>query len=166
MKQLIYYVKWFILFLILVAADQFTKQLAIVSLKGNSGISIIKNVFKLFYLENHGAAFGVFQEQRIPLLIVTVLVLIFICYIFYRIPHEIKITAIKWILVILAAGAVGNMIDRIYNGYVVDFLYFELINFPVFNVADCYVVVGAILAVILIIFYYDDNDLNRILKKQ
>ncbi|MFR2012454.1 MAG: signal peptidase II, partial [Christensenellales bacterium] len=50
--------------------------------------------------------------------------------------------------------------------YVVDFLYFELINFPVFNVADCYVVVGAILAVILIIFYYDDNDLNRILKKQ
>ena len=166
MKQLIYYVKWFILFLILVAADQFTKQLAIVSLKGNSGISIIKNVFKLFYLENHGAAFGVFQEQRIPLLIVTVLVLIFICYIFYRIPHEIKFTAIKWILVILAAGAVGNMIDRIYNGYVVDFLYFELINFPVFNVADCYVVVGAILAVILIIFYYDDNDLNRILKKQ
>lgn len=81
-------------------------------------------------------------------------------------PHETKFIAIKWILVILVAGAVGNMIDRIYNGYVVDFLYFELINFPVFNVADCYVVVGAILAVILIIFYYDDNDLNRILKKQ
>ncbi len=166
MKQLIYYIKWFALFLILVAADQFTKQLAIIQLKGNSGITIIKNVFKLFYLENHGAAFGIFQEQRIPLLIITVLVLIFIGYIFYRVPHESKFTAIKWILVILAAGAVGNMIDRIYNGYVVDFLYFELINFPVFNVADCYVVAGAILAVILIIFYYDDNDLNRILKKQ
>ena len=88
MKQLIYYIKWFAVFVILVGADQFTKQLAIAGLKGNSGISIIKNVFKLFYLENHGAAFGIFQEQRIPLLIITVLVLIFIGYIFYRVPHR------------------------------------------------------------------------------
>ena len=87
MKQLIYYIKWFAVFVILVGADQFTKQLAIAGLKGNSGISIIKNVFKLFYLENHGAAFGIFQEQRIPLLIITVLVLIFIGYISVSYTH-------------------------------------------------------------------------------
>lgn len=163
-KQLIYYIKWFAIFLILIAIDQFTKQLAIMELKGNSGITIINNVFKLFYLENHGAAFGIFQKQRIPLLIVTIFVLIFIGYIFRKVPCESKFSALKWILIILAAGAVGNMIDRMINGYVVDFLYFQLINFPVFNIADCYVVVGAVLAVILIIFYYDDNDLNSILK--
>lgn len=165
MKKTVYYIKWLMVFLLLVAADQLTKQLAVISLKGNSGTTIIKNVFKLFYLENHGAAFGIFQEQRVPLLIITVVVLALIGYIFSRIPYESKFRPINWILVILAAGAVGNMIDRIINGYVVDFLYFELINFPVFNVADCYVVIGAILAVILIIFYYDDSDLDRIIKR-
>lgn len=164
-KNVVYYIKWLAVFLLFVAADQLTKQLAVIKLKGNSGITIIKSVFKLFYLENHGAAFGIFQDQRIPLLIITVIVLLFIGYIFNKIPYESKFLAIKWILVILAAGAVGNMIDRIINGYVVDFLYFQLINFPVFNVADCYVVVGAILAVIFIIFYYDDNDLDRIIKR-
>ena len=130
-----------------------------------TGFPIIKNVFKLFYLENHGAAFGLFQNQRFPLLIVTIIVLLAIGFVFNRIPHEKKFTSMRWILVVLAAGAVGNMIDRIANGYVVDFFYFELINFPVFNVADCYVVISAVLAVLLIIFYYDDNDLDRILKK-
>ena len=153
MKQLIYYIKWFALFLILVAADQFTKQLAIAGLKGNSGISIIKNVFKLFYLENHGAAFGIFQEQRIPLLIITVLVLIFIGYIFYRVPHETKFIAIKWILVILVAGAVGNMIDRIINHSVTDFISFRIFNynFPVFNIADIGITVGVFLLLISVL---------------
>lgn len=164
MKKMLYYIKWIAVFLLLVIADQFTKQLAVSQLKGNSGITIINNVFKLFYLENHGAAFGIFQDQRIPLLIITVVVLLFIGYIFNRIPHESKFLPIKWILIILAAGAVGNMIDRMINGYVIDFLYFQLINFPVFNIADCYVVIGAFLAMILVIFYYDENDLDTIIK--
>ena len=64
----------------------------------------------------------------------------------------------RWILVVLAAGAVGNMIDRIANGYVVDFLYFELINFPVFNVADCYVCVAAVLLIYCLLFRYKEED--------
>ena len=59
----------------------------------------------------------------------------------------------------LASGAVGNMIDRVKLDYVVDFFYFRLIDFPIFNVADCYVVIACILFVVLILFYYkDDND--------
>ena len=58
-----------------------------------------------------------------------------------------------------SAGAVGNMIDRISQGYVVDFLYFKLINFPIFNVADCYVTIAAACLVILIMFYYKDEDM-------
>lgn len=62
------------------------------------------------------------------------------------------------LLILLVAGATGNMIDRVINGYVIDFLYFELIDFPIFNIADCYVVVSTIVAAFLIMFYYKDED--------
>lgn len=165
MKKAGQYIKWFLIFAVLVAVDQITKQLAVMELKGTSGFPIINNVFKLYYLENHGAAFGIFQNQRIPLLIITIIVLFFIGLIFSKVPQESKFIPVKWILVTLAAGAVGNMIDRMLNGYVVDFLYFQLINFPVFNVADCYVVISAVLAAILIIFFYDEKDLDNIMKR-
>ena len=135
-----------------------TKQLAVGTLKGNTGFPIIKNVFKLFYLENHGAAFGLFQNQRFPLLIVTIVVLLAIGFVFNRIPHEKKFTSMRWILVVLAAGAVGNMIDRIANGYVVDFLYFELINFPVFNVADIFICAGGVLFVLYFMFQHKETS--------
>ena len=82
MKKAVWYLKWIILFLVLIGADQMTKQLAVGTLKGNTGFPIIKNVFKLFYLENHGAAFGLFQNQRFPLLIVTIVVLLAIGFVF------------------------------------------------------------------------------------
>ena len=108
MKKAVWYLKWIILFLVLIwTSTQMTKQLAVGILKGNTGFPIIKNVFKLFYLENHGAAFRLFQNQRFPLLIVTIIVLLAIGFVFNRIPHEKKFTSMRWILVVLAAGAVG-----------------------------------------------------------
>lgn len=68
------------------------------------------------------------------------------------------------VLVFLSAGAIGNLIDRSVNKYVVDFLYFELIDFPIFNLADCYVTGAAAFLIILCLFYYKDEDfafLNR-----
>ena len=56
------------------------------------------------------------------------------------------------------AGAIGNLIDRISLKYVVDFIYFELIDFPIFNIADCYLTVSSFLLIILAIFYYKEND--------
>ena len=61
---------------------------------------------------------------------------------------------------LIGAGAVGNFIDRMSNGYVVDFFYFKLINFPVFNVADIYVTLSAVFLVILLLFKYKEEDLN------
>ena len=63
-------------------------------------------------------------------------------------------------IVLIAAGAVGNLIDRLLHGYVVDFFYFKLIDFPIFNVADCYVVIAAFFAVVLIGFYYKEEELT------
>ena len=156
------YILWFITFLALIFADQLTKWWAVIALKGNEGISIIDGVFRLMYLENHGAAFGIMQNKRIMLLIVSAVILVFLAFIFIKIPDTGKFTPLKIIIVALTAGAIGNMIDRIINGYVIDFFYFELINFPVFNVADCYVVVSAVVAMILILFYYKEEDLETI----
>ena len=64
----------------------------------------------------------------------------------------------------ISAGAVGNMIDRVSQGYVVDFLYFKLINFPVFNVADIYVTVSVVCFAVLILFYYKEDDFSFLKK--
>lgn len=156
------YISWFIAFLALVVADQLTKWWAVIALNGNDGITIIDGVFRLMYLENRGAAFGIMQNKRIILLITAILILIFLVYLFIKIPDLSKFKPLKVVLVVIAAGAVGNMIDRIVHGFVTDFFYFELINFPVFNVADCYVVVSAIAAMLLILFYYKEEDLETI----
>ena len=67
-----------------------------------------------------------------------------------------------YILIFFAAGAIGNFIDRVSLNYVVDFLYFKLINFPIFNVADIYVTCSAFVIIVLGIFYYKDEDIDRI----
>ena len=76
------------------------------------------------------------------------------------------IFGINLILIFFVAGAIGNLIDRIVNNYVVDFFYFKLINFPIFNVADIYVTVAAFAFIILGIFYYKEEDFEMIFKKK
>ena len=124
----------------------------------------IKNVFELYYLENRGAAFGIFQGKRVIFLIITIIILVFLAYCFWRIPYTRKYATLRGVLVLIAAGAVGNFIDRMYNGYVVDFFYFKVINFPIFNVADIYVTCSAIFLAVLLIFCYKEEDLNQLLK--
>ena len=124
----------------------------------------IENVFCLHYLENHGAAFGIFQNQQLFFLITTAIILAGIGYFSYKLPQDKKYLPLEIISLFVSAGAIGNFIDRLSYGYVIDFLYFELIDFPVFNVADCYVTCSAFFLIILIFFYYKEEDfafLNR-----
>ena len=144
-------------FLILVLADQWTKKMAVLRLKDQDPIV-------LYYLENRGAAFGIFQGKRVIFLIITIIILLFLAYCFWRIPYTRKYATLRGVLVLIAAGAVGNFIDRMYNGYVVDFFYFKVINFPIFNVADIYVTCSAIFLAVLLIFCYKEEDLNQLLK--
>jgi len=155
-----------IITIILVIFDQYTKQLAVNYLKGNDGIVIINNVFKLRYLENTGAAFSMLENKMSFFLIITPIMLIFIGIAYFRIPMTARMRYLRWICVALAAGAIGNMIDRAVLNYVVDFFYFELINFPTFNVADIYITVSMVILIILILFYYKDNELDEILGKK
>jgi len=145
-------------FIILIIVDQVSKYLVSTNLKGNEPIPIIPKVLRLEYLENTGAVWGIFKGQVFFLSILTSVIFIGLIYLYFKIPKDKKFNALKIVMVFLMAGAVGNMIDRITIGYVVDFIYFELINFPVFNLADCYVSVTAVLLVLLSLFYYKEDD--------
>lgn len=142
--------------------DQWTKALAVNQLRNQEPMILIPGVFQLHYLENRGAAFGIFQGQKWAFIVMTLLVLLVIAYLYNRIPLEKRFRWLRLIGVALCAGAIGNLIDRMARGYVIDFFYFELIDFPIFNVADCYVTVSAVLLVILFLFYYRDEDLEFI----
>ena len=150
----------------LVAFDQYTKYLAVIQLKDKPAYIIINGVLELNYLENKGAAFGMLQNQKAFFIFVAVVILCVIGYVFLKIPDHKKYRILHISLSFIAAGAIGNMIDRIRLNYVVDFIYFVLINFPIFNVADMYVTVSTAVLIILLLFVYKESDLNFISFKQ
>ena len=144
----------------LIVFDQFTKNLAVLKLKGNKSFVLIKGVFELEYLENKGAAFGIMQNMKYFFLVVAALMVIFVIYSLIKLPKGGKFILMEICLLLIGSGAVGNMIDRIMNDYVVDFFYFSLINFPIFNVADIYVTVACAVLIISILFVYKEDDLS------
>jgi signal peptidase II len=89
-----------------------------------------------------------------------VTVLLYLLYL--RVPQNRRFRYLNWIVISFISGAIGNCIDRIIHRYVVDFFYFKLINFPIFNVADIYVTVSAIALILLFLFYYKEADLEQI----
>ena len=159
------HIQIFSLIIILILADQLTKLWALAELRGSEGISVITGVFELQYLENRGAAFGILQNHQVLFLLITVLAAVLLTYIYARIPDNKKYIPLRICYVLLMAGAFGNMIDRAFRGYVVDFFYFKLIDFPIFNVADIYVTVTMVLLMGLILFYYKEEDLEFLSRK-
>lgn len=152
---------------VLVLADQLTKIAAEVSLKGKESFVLIPGVLEFFYLENHGAAFGVLQNARGFFLVVTFLAMIAVVYVLLKMPAGRKYLPLRILVVLIGAGAVGNVIDRIMLSYVRDFIYFSLIDFPVFNVADIYVTCSTILLALTVLFYYkDDHDFDFLYRKK
>lgn len=150
--------------LVLVLLDQYTKILAVRHLKDQLDIPIIKDIFELAYVENRGAAFGMLQNKQTFFIITTVLVVVGILWIYHTMPMEKKFIPARTTLIFIVAGAIGNFIDRVSQGFVVDFLYFKLIDFPVFNVADIYVTCAVFVLAFLVLFYYKDEDLDRVMK--
>lgn len=147
---------------ILVIFDQFTKHLAILHLKDQKPYILIENVFQLEYLENRGAAFGLFQNQRMFFYISTAVITVAVIWFYLKVPMERKFLPLRLCAIAVIAGAYGNCIDRVRLNYVVDFFYFKLIDFPIFNVADIYVTVSAAVLAVLILLYYKEEDLERI----
>lgn len=130
---------------ILIVIDQLTKYAAVVTVKGKDPIEFLFGLFQFTYVENTGAAFSSFSNSTTLLTVATVIILIG-CLILL-LTKKIKSKFMNVCLVLVIAGGVGNVIDRIANGYVVDFINPLFVDFAVFNFADCCITVGAILMI-------------------
>jgi len=143
--------EWLIIIFGLIA-DRITKLWALSSLKSIDNITIIKNYFAFEYLENRGAAFGILQNKIWLLAIVTMLVIGGM--IFYLIKYKPSSKILRVAMAMIISGAIGNLIDRIYYKYVVDFIlvhYKDIYYFPTFNAADILVSVGTFFLIISIL---------------
>ena len=160
MKRASLLVTDFMLFVILVIADQLTKHLAVVRLKNQAAYNLINGILEFNYLENRGAAFGVLQNQKYFFVFVALIFIGVIVFVLIKVPTQKKYYSLNILLVMIAAGAVGNMIDRVRYDYVVDYIYLVCIQFPIFNVADIYVTTATVILVFQILFVYKTNDFN------
>lgn len=134
--------------LLLIVADQVSKYFVSVYLKPVGTITVVKNFLSLSYLENTGISFGLLPNKRWLFVILTILIVIALLVMLFKYKkHDFLSYAI---LTLLIAGGVGNLIDRIRLAYVIDFIKVEFFGY-IFNLADCFVVVGAFLFVIYII---------------
>ena len=149
----------FIFVLLLAAIDQISKYMASVNLMFREDIVVIKGLLSLTYHENAGAAFGMFQGGRWFFLVFAVIIAVVIGYYYKNLPDGKVYTFIRFFLILILAGALGNSVDRLVNGYVVDFLQFDFIRFPIFNVADIFVVCGTFLMAITVLFFVKDEEL-------
>ena len=147
-----------LIILLLVGIDQLSKILALKYLKSVESIPIIQNMFHLTYVENRGAAFGMFQNNQIIFVIVALIASIYGLYYLHK--NKVNILGKVSILLIIS-GALGNLIDRVRLGFVVDYFDFRIIWEYVFNIADIFVVLGTILLCIYILFYEDNKEKQK-----
>ena len=152
----------------IIILDQITKWLVATNLGYGYEVQIIKNFFYVTYVRNKGAAWGIFQNGRIFFVLMTILVVIGILYLMSREKSSYKKVVFSFIL----GGALGNFIDRLFRGYVIDFLDFYIFsyNFPTFNVADIFITVGTILIIYEILvkksFWEESNERKEVKNEQ
>lgn len=142
--------------ILLILLDQGTKLWALGSLKP---------IHSMTFVENRGVAFGMLAGHRWLILVLTGVIAGALIYFYRTLPKKKAYLPLRAALLLVLSGAVGNIIDRVCRGYVVDFFEFPFFDWPVFNVADIYVVAGVILMVLLIVFVLKDEDLDLKKKK-
>lgn len=146
MKKNLFKELLFILFLL--AADQLSKYLIAQYFSLNESIVLIPRFFALTYVQNTGAGFSILQGQLNFFYLITILALIFLCYLLYRRESTTKFYLLS--LLLMLGGTIGNFIDRLTKHYVIDFLDFIILgyDFPVFNLADSFLTLGVFLFII------------------
>ncbi len=149
-------IPFFVGIFIIAILDQAAKFFAAGLLSNVKTIPLLEDVFHLTYVENTGAGFGVFSGYT--WMLTTLTVIIILAVIIYMLVKKPKNPWLVTALTFMMGGAVGNVIDRIRIGYVIDFFEFAFIDFPVFNIADCFITVGAVIFAIYVIFLSDKEE--------
>lgn len=147
---------------LLVLIDQAVKLFAADRLKGQADYPLLPGILEFSYLENTGAAFSSFMGKQGFLITLTTCAMLFLIVKYLQIPETENrhYLPMKASMLLIVGGGIGNLIDRIMNGYVIDFIYFVPIDFPKFNIADCYVCIGMAVFAYLSFFYYKDEELD------
>jgi signal peptidase II len=140
-----------VLTVVLCAIDIVTK----IIFRGES-FSLIPGVIGIHSTENTGIAFGLFEGARVVFIILTFIILAVGVFLFWKVKKKTKFLIIAAAL--FAGGALGNLIDRIFLGYVRDFIMFEFFEFPIFNMADVFLNIGVVMIAIYLIFLYKEED--------
>ncbi len=134
---------YIVLIILLIIADQVTKCLAVVNLQAIETMPLIQDAVHFTYTENTGAAFSIFRDQKYFLIILTSLAMLGLFWYLLKLIKQPDKVLLKLSFSMIIAGGLGNIIDRVRLGYVVDFIDFRIINYAIFNVADIFIVVGA-----------------------
>ena len=144
---------WYALFAVgIVAVDQWTKFLVLEHIPLYGHVDAIPGLFHLTYVRNTGAAFSAFSGMQWLFALIFVALTVAILYEYFKKPLPFT-TAERWLIAAIYGGGVGNMIDRLRFGYVVDMIEVDFMNFAVFNVADCFITCGSILLMLHLIFF-------------
>jgi signal peptidase II len=142
---------WSILIAASVLIDQISKLIVVKTLPLHDSVVLIKGFFSFTHIQNRGAAWGMFSENRWVFLVATAIAIIILPIVLYKYRNIHALFGISMSMII--GGAIGNMIDRVFLGYVVDFLEFTFIDFPVFNIADVCIVIGTFMMAAYILFF-------------
>jgi signal peptidase II len=149
---------FFLCMILALLLDQWTKQLVLKNLSGGEAYPLIEGVLELQLYGNDGIAWSMLSGQTVFILFSGIIFLGLILFVICKLPDTSKFHVLYLLGGILTGGALGNMIDRIRLGYVIDFISFVLIHFPIFNVADMCIVISVVLLGLLFFFYYKDED--------
>lgn len=147
----------------LILVDQWTKIWAVNTLGNGTDIYVWKDVFHLHYISNYGAAWGILSGKQVFLIILTGIIILGMIYYMTKLPKTKGGIWTKVAFTMIISGAIGNLIDRVSLGYVRDFLYFILIDFPIFNIADILVVLGV--GLLMVIMFFGDIEENKEVEK-
>lgn len=150
----------FLIILFCVVSDRLLKIYALTNLKDHPNKAIIHGVLEFRYLENSGAAFGLLKGERSFFILVSAIMLVAIFYAIIKMPNKKKYYPANIFIAMFIGGTIGNLIDRILYSYVVDYIYFSIIKFPIFNLADFYITVASVLFFLFMLFYYKETDIN------
>ncbi|MDT3392642.1 MAG: signal peptidase II [Bacillota bacterium] len=146
---------YLILLVVIVGCDQLLKYWITTNLALQQVQTLIPNLFSLTYLRNDGAAWSILQGKQLFFMLLTPIVILVLGYLLFKARRQHSIYALG--LTFMIAGALGNFIDRLRLGYVVDMFQLDFINFPIFNLADSALTVGVILVFVYLIFFADEK---------
>ena len=137
---------------VIAAADQFTKYLTVANIPLHTEVEVLPNVVGLTYVQNFGAAFSSFQGMQWLFALIFIVFTLVIIWDFWK--KSLPFTTFeRWCIIAVYGGGLGNMIDRVRFGYVIDMIETRFITFPVFNVADCFITCGCIALIVHLMFF-------------